>query len=317
MCKKEDIVNFMKKFIFLLFTLSVNFAGATDNCETNRNLFLDNYENLYTEYKKTDSNFSMDEHKKAFWITGLKNPEKAIFIAHGYMGSPQEMMYAIEPFKKDGWSIVSFLIPGHGATYEIANSLKNVRWTNEMKKQMDLVTSCFKEVRAIGFSTGGLLLHHYLLTNPTPHSLKSMHYISPYFVQRFGGFFDTLLTSLVNGADVGKLYFFTRFRDLKVMTIDKENYNQTFPADTALQVKELGLKVFNEMKAETKLTIPVQLFLSEGDWTVDTDSTKLVLNRDYEDVKLVWYKGSEPHHLMCPSVSTIAPELQQLIYTFH
>jgi len=306
----------MKTIFFLLFTLSFSASWATDVCDTNRNLFLDNYDNLYKEYKKIDPKFEMEDHKKAFWITGLQNPEKAIFIAHGYMGSPQEMMYAIEPFKKDGWSIVSFLIPGHGANHTMANSFKNTRWTEEMKKQFDLVTGCFKEVRAVGFSTGGLLLHHYLLTNPIPSSLKSMHYISPYFVQRFGAPFEQTIGSLVNGASVSTLYFFTRFRDLKVMTLDTQNYNQTLPVDTALQVKELGLKVFNEMRAENKLTIPVQLFLTEGDWTVDTDSTKEVMNRDYENVKLTWYKGSEPHHLMCPSVSTIAPELQQLIYHF-
>lgn len=306
----------MKKFFVLFFAFSLNVIWAKDTCETNRDLFLDNYDHLYKEYKKIDPKFEMEDHKKAFWITGLKNPEKAIFIAHGYMGSPQEMMYAIEPFKKDGWSIVSFLIPGHGANHTIANSFKNARWTEEMKKQLDLVTGCFKEVRAVGFSTGGLLLHQYLLTNPIPSSLKSMHYISPYFIQRFGAPFEQAIGSMVNGASVSTLYFFTRFRDLKVMTIDTQNYNQTLPVDTALQVKELGLKVFNDMRVENKLTIPVQLFLTEGDWTVDTDSTKEVMNRDYENVKLTWYKGSEPHHLMCPSVSTIAPELQQLIYHF-
>lgn len=316
MCQKEDIVNIMKKILVLLFTLFVNCVWATDNCETNRSQFLTDYENLYNEYKAIDHNFSMDDHKKAFWIKGDKNPEKAIFIAHGYLGTPPEMMYAIEPFKKDGWSIVSFLIPGHGANHVISNSFKNSRWALEMKKQMDLVTNCFKEVRAVGFSTGGLLLHHYLLTNPTPDSLKSMHYISPYFVQRFKSPFESIVSSMLDGADSGRVYFFTRFRDLKVTTIDKENYNQTLPSGTALQIKELGLKVFNEMKAETKLKIPVQLFLSEGDWTVDTDSTKEVMNRDYENVKLIWYPGSEPHHLMCPSVSGVAPDLQKLIYSF-
>lgn len=310
----KSVLSFIFALLLSVTTLSVSFGK--DLCETNRNLFLDNYDKLYKEYEEIDPKYKIEDHKKAFWITGLQNPEKAIFIAHGYMGTPQEMMYAIEPFKKDGWSIVSFLIPGHGANHTISNSFKNSRWTAEMKKQLDLVTGCFKEVRAVGFSTGGLLLHHYLLTNPTPNNLKNVHYVSPYFIQRFGAPFEQTIGSWVNGSSVSTLYFFSRFRDLKVMTIDTQNYNQTFPFDTALQIKELGRKVFNEMHAENKLTIPVQLFLSEGDWTVDTDSTKEVMNRDYENVKLVWYKGSEPHHLMCPSVSTIAPDLQTLIHNF-
>ena len=305
----------MKTLLATLLTIALTTGFATDDCHTNRETFLEGYDNLYKEYKNIDPSHTIEDNKKAFWITGTTNADKAIFIAHGYLGTPNEMMFAIEPFKKAGWSIVSFLIPGHGANHLISNSFKNTRWITEMKKQMDLVSGCFKEVRAVGFSTGGLLLHHYLLTNPTPKSLQSYHLISPYFVQRIGGPLELFLT-LVNGSSIDTLYFFTRFRDLKVATIDTQNYNQTLPVDTALQIRDLGLKVYKEMRAENRLSIPVQLFLSEGDWTVDTDATKEVINRDYENVQLVWYKGSEPHHLMCPSVSTVAPELQRLIYSF-
>jgi esterase/lipase len=85
--------------------------------------------------------------------------------------------------------------------------------------------------------------------------------------------------------------------------------------DSGLQVQELGQIVF-EMNNNTQIKIPVQVFLSEGDWTVDTDVTKQVMNRDYEEVQLVWYKGSEPHHLMVPSVSKVAGEVQRLIFSF-
>lgn len=290
-------------------------VSASEVCLRNKEQFLKQAEALYAEYKTIDPQIIISEKKKAFWLDGDPKINKVVFLAHGYMGTPAEMLYAVEPLKKAGWSIVGFLLPGHGSTYEIANSYKNTRWIEAMKSQLELVMGCFSEVRAVGFSTGGLLLHHYILNNPSPAPLKSLHLISPYFLQRFGGSFDRILGPLFNGISVDTAYFLSRFRDLKVMTIDKENYNQNIPVDAGLQVKDLGLMVYHA-KPVKKSRIPVQLFLSEGDWTVDTEATRTVINRDYENVQLVWYKGEEPHHLMCPSVSSVAPELQRLIQSF-
>lgn len=301
----------------LLFLLSAqNITHADESCQRkNREKFLKLNESLYAEYKAFDPEEVVTTEKKAFWIDGDPKVNKALFVAHGYMGSPGEMLYLAEPFIKKGWSVIGFLIPGHGSTYKISNQYKNTRWIKDIKEQLELVTECYSEVRASGFSTGGLLLHHYALTEKLPKNLTSFHLVSPYFVQRFGGFFDRVLGYFVNGISVDTAYFISRFKDLKVMTIDRKYYHQNIPIDTALQVKELGLKVYG-MKAKEKIQIPVQLFLSEGDWTVDTNATKEVINRDYQNVTLVWYKGDEPHHLMMPSVSTVAGELQHLIFDF-
>ena len=302
--------------IAFLFAASLqNTSLASADCAQNRSEFLKRNTALYEEYSKIDSKQIMTDKKKALWIEGNPKVNKALFIAHGYMGSPSEMLFLAQPFIKKGWSVVGFLIPGHGSTYEIANQYKNTRWVEEFKTQLELATSCFNEVRGIGFSTGGLLFHHYALTNTIPASLKSLHLVSPFFIQRFGGLFDRILGFFVNGISVDTAYLLTKFRDLKVMTIDRENYHQNIPVDSGLQVKELGQKVF-EMNNNTQIKIPVQVFLSEGDWTVDTDVTKQVMNRDYEEVQLVWYKGSEPHHLMVPSVSKVAGEVQRLIFSF-
>lgn len=302
--------------LYILIAASFPILTFAQDChETNRGLFLKQNLDLYSEYSKIDPNQNVSEEKKAVWIKGDPKVNKALFVAHGYMGSPGEMMYLAAPFIKKGWTVVGFLIPGHGSSADIANTYKNSRWTQEMKVQLELVTSCFEEVRAAGFSTGGLLLHQYILTNPAPASLKSLHLVSPFFIQRFGGFFDRILGFFINGISVDTAYFISRFRDLKVMTIDRQFYHQNVPVDAGLQVKELGQKIY-DMNNNPQIKIPIQLFLSEGDWTVDTDATKLVINRDYENVQLNWYKGSEPHHLMVPSVSQVASEVQHLIFSY-
>ena len=304
--------NIILTLVVLLF-ISAPLHASVDCRKNNRETFLKINESLYKEYSRIESGQNVSAEKKAVWIEGSPKVNKALFVAHGYMGSPSEMMFLAQPFLKKGWTVVGFLLPGHGSTYKVANEYKYTRWIKEMKTQLNLVTECFDEVRAVGFSTGGLLLHNYALTEKVPASLKSLHLVSPFFLQRFGGLFDKILGFFVNGISVETAYFISRFKDLKVMTIDTTFYHKNIPIDSGLQVKKLGLKVY-DMKAEPKILIPVQLFLSEGDWTVDTDATKEVINRDYEKVELVWYKGDEPHHLMAPSVSGVAQEIQRLIY---
>lgn len=280
-----------------------------------RTQFLKIYEDLYEEYKSIDISQVVIKEKQAFWIEGDPKISKALFLAHGYMGSPSEMLFLAAPFIKAGWSIIGFLIPGHGSNSQVSNTFKNSRWQSEMANQLSLVTNTFDEVRAIGFSTGGLLLHDYLINHGTPASLKGLHLISPYFIQKVPTI-DWLVEKIFNNMSVNTAYALTRFPDLKVMTIDRNFYNQNIPIITAKEIKNLGLSVYNRKNKGHKIEIPTQLFLSKGDWTVDTDATKKVLARDNATHKLIWFKEREPHHLMAPSVSKVAKEIQSSIFEF-
>lgn len=302
-------------FLLLFSFFRLDLAAANESCsKASRQEFLSLNETLYQEYRDIDTQSTMTSNKKAFWIEGNPKVNKALFLAHGYMGSPGEMKYLAEPFIKAGWSIIGFLLPGHGSTHLVANVYKHPRWSNFLKTQLDLVSKCFKEVKAVGFSTGGLLLTQYALNEKKPSSLKSLHLISPYYIQRFGGFFDSIIGHFVNGLSVDTAYFLTRFKDLKVMTLDSQFYHQNLPIDAGLQVKELG--IIESKKDYAAKKIPVQLFISEGDWTVDIQATKDFIIKNFEDVELTYYKGEEPHHLMSPSVSSKAKEIQQKIFNF-
>lgn len=276
---------------------------------------------LYAEYQLIEKDFVMSEVKKAFWITGSKQKEKVLFLAHGYMGTPNEMKYIAEPFIKAGWTVVGFLIPGHGASSQIANAFLKKRWRMEMQQQLSMILESFEEVRAVGFSTGGLLLHDFILHQPLQPSFKSLHLISPYFIQRIGGrlkLFDPLIKKLFNNISLDRAYGLSKFPDLRVMTIDRPSYNQSIPVRTAREIKGLGEEIFNRAAPQKKLSLPVQLFLSENDWTVKTDASKKVIYRDVEadKIELVWYPGKEPHHLMAPTVSNVAKKIQELIFTY-
>ncbi|MDD4974228.1 MAG: alpha/beta fold hydrolase [Bacteriovorax sp.] len=185
-----------------------------------RTIFLKIYEDLYLEYKNIDKSQEVIKEKQAIWIEGDPKISKALFLAHGYMGSPSEMMFLAQPFIKEGWSIIGFLIPGHGSSSKVANAFKRTRWQSEMSEQLSLVTSTFSEVRAIGFSTGGLLLHDYLINHSTPPSLKSLHLISPYFIQKLPTI-DWPIEKIFNNISVDAAYALTHFPDLKVTTIDR------------------------------------------------------------------------------------------------
>lgn len=279
-----------------------------------RDEYLKKYQELYAEYSAIDHTQTVTPEKRAFWIEGNPDVKKALFVAHGYMGTPSEMLHIAKPFIQKGWSIVGFLIPGHGSTSRVANAFNKERWRSEMAEQLALVTESFEEVHAAGFSTGGLLLHDYLRKNQAPANLKSLHLISPFFKQRFITFFDGLIEKIFNNISIDPVYFFTRFRDLKVMTINRKLYNQCIPVTTAREIKKLGLEVYHA--PEKKIEVPVQLFLTKGDWTVKPSASREVLERDAKTLTHVWYGDSDPHHLMSPAVSRVADDVQQKISRF-
>lgn len=279
-----------------------------------RDSYLKKYQELYAEYSAIDHTQTVTPEKRAFWIEGNPEVNKALFLAHGYMGTPSEMLHLAKPFIQKGWTIVGFLIPGHGSTSKVANAFKRQRWQKEIAEQLSLVTDSFEEVHAAGFSTGGLLLHDFLRRHPKPESLKSLHLISPFFKQRFVTFFDGLIEKLLNNISIDPVYFFTRFRDLKVMTINRKLYNQCIPITSAREIKQLGLDVYHA--PETKIDVPVQLFLTKGDWTVKPSASRKVLERDAKILTHIWYNGSDPHHLMSPAVSLVADDVQQKISRF-
>ncbi|MFA6236319.1 MAG: alpha/beta fold hydrolase [Bacteriovorax sp.] len=278
-------------------------------------------QNLYDEYAALEKKHVMSETKKAQWIEGNPLVSKALFLAHGYMGSPNEMLYLAQPFIKAGWTVVGFLIPGHGASSEISNAFSSERWRQEMQNQLSLVLDSFEEVRAVGFSTGGLLLQDFMIHHQVPHSLKSVHLISPYFIQFLGKhlrLLDGIVELLFNNITVDRAYALSRFPDLLVMKRDRHSYCAKIPLTCAREIKELGRQVYLKGKPAEKLKIPTQLFISENDWTVETEASKFVILRDIEkeNVDVIWFAGSEPHHLMAPAVSGVAETIRDSIFSY-
>lgn len=312
----------MNRFTYLVSFLAVFFSlslQASSSCQVEaKNNFLERNKALYKEYKEIDPESSMLAHKKAKWIDGKENSSKLLFLAHGYLGTPSEMMYLAKPFVKAGWTVVGFLIPGHGSSALVSNAFSNDRWQEELKAQLDPIVKCFEEVRVVGFSTGGLLLYDYAVHVKNAPSLKSVHLVSPYFLPRLGqwNLIDGILELLTDGISADRAYHLTHFPDLKVVTINKDDYNQNIPVGTAREVSALGEEIYYADKPAKKSSIPVQLFLSEGDWTVDTDATQKIIFSSFSQVDFQWAEGSEPHHMMVPEVSTVAKEIQGLIWNF-
>lgn len=279
-----------------------------------RNEFLKKYQDLYNEYSSIDHTQAVSAEKRAFWIEGDPAVRKALFLAHGYMGSPSEMLHLAKPFLQRGWSIIGFLIPGHGSTSQVANAYRYDRWQKEMAEQLNLVSFAFDEFHAIGFSTGGLLLHDFLRNHSAPKNFRSLHLVSPFYQQRFATFCDGLIEKILNHKSVPLVYALTRFRDLKVMVKNPLLYNRCIPVTTAREIKKLGAQVLTG--TPIAIDVPVQLFLTKGDWTVKQSASKKVVMRDYLNFHYIYYDKSDPHHLMSPVVSPRADDVQQKISQF-
>jgi hypothetical protein len=187
------------------------------------------------------------------------------------------------------------------------------RASTELKKQLQFVMECFKEVQAVGFSTGGLLLHQFLVEQKAPPQFKGVHFISPLFLQRFGGVFDRLIAQFFDGVSVDLAYATTRFRDIKVMTLDPEFYHQNVPMQSGVDIVDTAKEV-SQTPIQRKINVLSQLFISDGDLTVDIYAAKKMISRHYENAEVVWYKDHSPHHLMAPSVSSKAQDVRSRIY---
>lgn len=310
-------ISFGQLIIFILFyffNAAFSFASSRKNCESLlQNEFLNFNSHLYDEYASIKVTATVPPEKRAFWIPGRREVSKALFLVHGYMGSPGEMAYLAKPFLKAGWTVVGFLIPGHGSDYEVANNYNMTRATQDLEAQLKSVLDCFDEVSAVGFSTGGFLLHQYLLNNDAPPRFKSVHFISPLFRKRYGSFWDPMITFAYDGISVKSAYAATRFRDLKVMVADPQHYHENVPMRAGLDIVKTALAV-SKMRAPSKIKVPAQLFVTDGDLSVDIHEAQRIIFRDYKNVDLTWYRDSSPHHLMAPAVSPHAEDVRNRIF---
>jgi alpha-beta hydrolase superfamily lysophospholipase len=309
-------------FLFLnfLITFLVSQTTYAKNCQIDvKNIIQSQYQKTLKEYSQIDPQFKeMNNLNQPYYIH--QNEEKVVFLVHGFLGSPYEMSRLAYLAKQNGYSVYNGLMPGFGASALIANQFDQNHLVKWYRKQMQILSSCYQEIHAVGFSTGALLAYDFVVQNPRSHRLQSLTLISPYFTVK--NFFGSLLhdgsSLFVDSLSISNLYKISRFPDIKVMLLKPDAYLQDIPLQMASEIKELGKKNFYQKK-NSKINLRTLVFQSDQDQVSNTDQAETIINANLLSPIFFKFSTSQkaaPHHLMSPHVSEVYKEVEKTFIHF-
>ncbi len=295
-------------FIFNIILFQPTYA-LTAACTLAEKRFQSRFEKLETDYKKySPEKFIKDN--KPYFKNGTNN--KIVYLLHGFIGSPFEMKPIARLLSEKGYTVVNDLIPGHGVNGYISNYYDEKKWRAHVKENLDDLQTCSTDISVIGFSTGGLLIHDYMSSNPNFKPQAAVFY-SPFYTAHlaFLAWIKDLASWITPTVSVSPLYAVSRFQDIQVAVLDKDHYMQQIPLDTATVIQKLGTEVYNKPAFNSET--PALLFVSENDQVLNSDTTLEKIKSDFKNVQIQIFtkKQKIPHHLMVDSVSSVAIDIQR------
>ncbi len=304
------------KFYLLLplyLLLTQNSFASVASCELAEKKFQSRFEKIEVEYQKYSKETFIKDNKP-YWKTNksVNSNGKIAYLMHGFIGSPYEMKPIANLLYDAGFTVVNDLLPGHGVNGSISNHYDSTQWKNHVNESIELLKSCSANISLIGFSTGGLLIHDYISSNPEFKPDAVVLY-SPFYKAHlaFLAWVKDIAAWVTPTVAVVPLYMVSRYQDIQVAVKDKEHYMQNIPLTTSTVIQKLGTEVYN--KSDITSDIPVLLFVSENDQVLNDEVTISKLKKDFKNLKMTLFekKRKVPHHLMVDSVSSVAGQVQK------
>jgi esterase/lipase len=296
---------------FLIIFLGLNLKAELSPSLSNYALFLQNQ--IRIEYKNRLKIYPEINPKNLPYIDCLspceQKNEEVTYLLHGFMGSPYEMKYISEKAFNSGSVIFNDLIIGYGSTAAMANQFKKELWYKHAEKNLIFVFKNFKKINLVGFSTGALIISHFLNNHPEfIPQVGKIQLISPFYFPHFSitpvvGKFVSLFTDSIN---VHSFYKFTTYPDVEIMTLEPDYYLQDVPLKAGLEVSDLAAQ-FVETAKKYVGSNPIEIYLTENDQVLSFEKSQPFLEKIYPSAKFYLLKGKRmPHHLMSPMVSNEA-----------
>lgn len=81
----------------------------------------------------------------------------AVLLIHGFTSSPREMRELGETLAREGYTVSSILLPGHGTSPEDLSERSSEEWYSKVEEECRRLQAGHRRVYAAGFSLGGLL----------------------------------------------------------------------------------------------------------------------------------------------------------------
>ncbi len=286
-------------------------------CQAFNQVLNDQWQELNRLYLGSDSRFTKIELENSPYF--ISNSETdLIILLHGFLGSPHEMNRLAGPLKNKGYSVLNDLIPGYGFSARVANQFTEQYWNQYFSVRYTAAFQCFKRVHLIGFSTGGLIIHKFLMTNPKLKA-ASVHLISPFYspTLKFVTFFTLWFSRFQTEVPLSFLYLSTMgLKELKIMIRYPDYYLRDAPYLNMNEIAKSGQEVI-DYKSQNKNQSPVVVYATSKDLVMDFETTMKMVSRDFSNSKLVNFSETQaPHHLFWPEVSDVASEFEKQILDY-
>jgi len=302
----------MKIFIFLFVFFSINIHGAIDLEAKNFVTFINNQ--LRIEYHLRDKTVTEIHPENRPYVSQKESSDakNVTYLLHGFIGSPYEMKYIAEKAFERGDLIFNDLILGYGTNANVSNQFKGELWYKQVERNLNFIFNKYEKINLVGFSTGGLLITHYLKNHPEHKSkVGKIRFISPFYTPNFiiAPTLGKFLSFFVSEVSTTALYKYIGFPDVEVATLLPNYYLQTIPLKSALEVSYLAEKIYDN--PPTFDFTDVEIFLTQEDQVLNFNRSEKLLRQIFPKAKLTIFSGkNSPHHLMAPIVSQHADTIK-------
>lgn len=270
------------------------------------------------QYRFLDLSFKeLAPQAKAYTLDGEKN--ELVMLIHGFLGNPSELKTVADMMNKAGYHVYSGLIPGFGATAQIANRYTKEQWLRWNRREIKRAGKCFSKIHLIGFSTGGTIFHDYVSSYPEDTNIASVTFMSAFFKYRseFEGPMQLARVSGIQTVDLAWVFKNVPVPDARVIIENPDVYLQQAPIRSMFEVVDLG-QINHDRKLAQPLNVPAQAVISMEDWVSDPSNQIHVLKDNFSDLELRTFfrPGHVPHQVMLESVSQVSDQVHMAIIDF-
>jgi esterase/lipase len=201
-----------------------------------------------------------------------ENPKAAVLLIHGLTDSPYLFHDLASSFIKQGITVRTLLLPGHGTAPEALINIDEAQWRDAANYAIKQMFKDFDKVYLGGFSTGGALIVDHLNHNPlTPEQAEQLK--------------GVMLWSPASKAKAKMAWAakyvskFKRYLD-KSADVDFAKY-ESFATNAGAQVHALMERI-TPNKLSGLPSTPVFVVASDVDNTIDTKATLALLSHWHE-----------------------------------
>jgi carboxylesterase len=191
--------------------------------------------------------------------------EIGVLVSHGFTGTPHSMRPWAMHLAAAGYTVRLPLLPGHGTSWQDANTTRWQDWYAEVRRAYDEVRARCDTVFVAGLSMGATLVTR--LAEDEGDAIAGLILVNPsYATERFDARFARYIGWLVpSRPGIGS--------DIKKANTDELSYDRT-PVKAFASLQQLWKVVVADL---ARVTAPVLMFRSTEDHVVEPRSARLLL----------------------------------------